>query len=166
MVPNPWMDSDTNVNPESQDAPQYCTNRNRTDTIIERSKRGDDRHGSKRGLGAETKEQTRGGSTSKGSALDVRVELIAPAEAAGLPGTTGDSPRDQAPIPRPKLAHQPAQDHVLLRRPRPLHAVLHRAPTPAARRPFEHHHIGAAPFPRRGRGSAGRVVDEDGGRRG
>lgn len=38
---------------------------------------------------------------SEGFALDLRVELVAPAEAAGLAGAAGDPLRNEGPVPGP-----------------------------------------------------------------
>jgi hypothetical protein len=43
----------------------------------------------------------RGTGTSEGFALDLRVELVAPAEAAGLAGAAGDPLRNEGPVPGP-----------------------------------------------------------------
>lgn len=59
--------------------------------------------------------------TSKWLALDERVELITPPQAARFSRPTGYPSGDEAPIPRAELAHEPAQYRVLLGRPRPLH---------------------------------------------
>lgn len=62
--------------------------------------------------------------TSEGLALEAGVELITPTEAARLPGTPRNSAGDEAPVPRPELAHQSTQHRVLIGRPRALHFSL------------------------------------------
>lgn len=59
--------------------------------------------------------------TGERFALDARVELITPPEAARLAGPAGNSSGDDAPIPGAKLADQPSQHLVLSRRPRSPH---------------------------------------------
>ena len=56
--------------------------------------------------------------TSEGLAFDGGVELITPPETARLAGPPRNSSGDQAPIPRPELAHDLAQYCVFFRRPR------------------------------------------------
>lgn len=65
---------------------------------------------------------------SEGLALDLGVELVTPAEAAGLAGAPGYPARYQRPVPRPEFLHQIAQQRVLIRGPGPLHPLLHRRP--------------------------------------
>lgn len=62
--------------------------------------------------------------TCEGLALDGRVELVTPSEAAGFAGATGDSSCDEAPVPGPELADESAEHGVFFRRPGPLDSVL------------------------------------------
>lgn len=84
--------------------------------------------------------------TSKWLALDERVELITPPQAARFSRPTGYPSGDEAPIPRAELAHEPAQYRVFLGRPRPLHLAAATAAvvsvsffSVAVATSFEHH---------------------------
>jgi hypothetical protein len=95
--------------------------------------------------------------TSEGFALDLRVELVAPAEAAGLAGAAGDPLRNRGPVPGPVSSHQIGEQGVLLRRPRPLHSLIRRR---SPLRPIEcsrDDHVVVVPGARRKRRRVGRL---------
>jgi hypothetical protein len=52
-------------------------------------------------------------------AFDIRIELVTPFQGAQIPRLSRNASCYRAPISRAKLTNQPAQDSILLRRPRP-----------------------------------------------